>query len=155
MLQVHDFNPRSREGSDTIWSDIVSRTGISIRAPARGATTERSYLLDMDVISIRAPARGATRAISPGQLYCKHFNPRSREGSDAALPPAFPLPCEFQSALPRGERHLQRNIIIPTKNFNPRSREGSDSISGRCECMDRISIRAPARGATGHILRDP
>ena len=39
MLQVHDFNPRSREGSDTIWSDIVSRTGISIRAPARGATT--------------------------------------------------------------------------------------------------------------------
>lgn len=27
MLQVHDFNPRSREGSDTIWSDIVSRTG--------------------------------------------------------------------------------------------------------------------------------
>ena len=113
MLQVHDFNPRSREGSDTIWSDIVSRTGISIRAPARGATTERSYLLDMDVISIRAPARGATRAISPGQLYCKHFNPRSREGSDAALPPAFPLPCEFQSALPRGERlHKLRKLLL-------------------------------------------
>ena len=127
MLQVHDFNPRSREGSDTIWSDIVSRTGISIRAPARGATTERSYLLDMDVISIRAPARGATRAISPGQLYCKHFNPRSREGSDAALPPAFPLPCEFQSALPRGERRLIALLMILFYNFNPRSREGSDA----------------------------
>ena len=127
-----NFNPRSREGSDSInFANCFC-----------------------DTISIRAPARGAT------------FN---SPVNDPVL--------QFQSALPRGERHLQRNIIIPTKNFNPRSREGSDpgscwtdaalsnfnprsregsdSISGRCECMDRISIRAPARGATGHILRDP
>ena len=40
--------------------EVAKAVQISIRAPARGATTERSYLLDMDVISIRAPARGAT-----------------------------------------------------------------------------------------------
>ena len=126
MLQVHDFNPRSREGSDTIWSDIVSRTGISIRAPARGATLhflrhfrchvnfnprsrEGSDSINFancfcDTISIRAPARGAT------------FN---SPVNDPVL--------QFQSALPRGER---RSGAIRLNNFFI------------------ISIRAPARGAT-------
>ena len=55
---------------------------------------------------------------------------------------------EFQSALPRGERHaddLGRDYV---RDFNPRSREGSDKfhsiVTGNC----LISIRAPARGAT-------
>ena len=147
MLQVHDFNPRSREGSDTIWSDIVSRTGISIRAPARGATTERSYLLDMDVISIRAPARGATNSVHSFFYSHLDFNPRSREGSDittgatlAEIGISIRAPARgatwtlterrrsniFQSALPRGERRCTRLSARDFDNFNPRSREGSD-----------------------------
>ena len=38
MLQVHDFNPRSREGSDSINFANCFCDTISIRAPARGAT---------------------------------------------------------------------------------------------------------------------
>ena len=125
-----NFNPRSREGSDSInFANCFC-----------------------DTISIRAPARGAT------------FN---SPVNDPVL--------QFQSALPRGERHLQRNIIIPTKNFNPRSREGSDPGScwtdaalsnfnprsregsdisgGKFRDMLLISIRAPARGATGSTLQ--
>ena len=103
MLQVHDFNPRSREGSDTIWSDIVSRTGISIRAPARGATTERSYLLDMDVISIRAPARGATY-LSFSVRYFMTISIRAPARGATFNSPVNDPVLQFQSALPRGER---------------------------------------------------
>ena len=78
----------------------------------------------------------------------KHFNPRSREGSDkivfykdtntlisirapargATVYRLFKcLLIEFQSALPRGER-LCMGLVGEGgfQNFNPRSREGSD-----------------------------
>ena len=55
-----NFNPRSREGSDTFLILTFPLCLISIRAPARGATEEvREIKTGMD-ISIHAPARGAT-----------------------------------------------------------------------------------------------
>ena len=55
---------------------------------------------------------------------------------------------QFQSALPRGERHYLFADFYNTQNFNPRSREGSDTLGGYIVPLGRISIRAPARGAT-------
>ena len=55
-----------------------------------------------------------------------NFNPRSREGSD------------FIGKVPK---HL---IIY----FNPRSREGSDLIFITYTAKAKISIHAPAKGAT-------
>ena len=63
-----------------------------------------------------------------------YFNPRSREGSDAA----------------------GLHTAAPVRHFNPRSREGSDVpqdlhlLSALC-----ISIHAPAKGATGSLSRAP
>ena len=56
---------------------------------------------------------------------------------------------QFQSTLPRGERHGQ-NIFADIKlYFNPRSREGSDGYTVIPTKRDHvISIHAPARGAT-------
>ena len=56
------FNPRSREGSDIIGLDYVPfPIGISIHAPARGATViPPLYAKGGYYISIHAPARGAT-----------------------------------------------------------------------------------------------
>ncbi len=143
-------------------------------------------------ISIRAPARGATTVSVCAEFSGSNFNPRSREGSDAwqkadwlyyqisirapargatgrpcqllyvkgfqsALPrgerPRFLLDrCstkQFQSALPRGERHLRRKVPGHVTDFNPRSREGSDRIhTAVFSICNTISIRAPARGAT-------
>ena len=101
---IHNFNPRSREGSDVIPFILIVFLGISIRAPARGATNvfvyqfckrkfqsalprgERRFSfcisLQISIISIRAPARGATQ--------CDRGKGVSQR---------------FQSALPRGERH--------------------------------------------------
>ena len=78
--------------------------GISIHAPARGATLypavdimaelnfnprsrEGSDCIpgnnqDRISISIHAPARGATSSITSGINEVNDFNPRSREGSD-------------------------------------------------------------------------
>ena len=55
-----NFNPRSREGSDTKKQNENDFLGISIHAPAKGATVERLKTALADL----------------------NFNPRSREGSD-------------------------------------------------------------------------
>ena len=56
-----DFNPRSRKGSDSKTFNVYSFFGISIHAPARGATIGKAFLQKMSAkISIHAPARGAT-----------------------------------------------------------------------------------------------
>ena len=126
---------------------LTIRRRISIHAPARGATAVQQAYPGAGRISIHAPARGATgRARQAGQRI------------------------RFQSTLPRGERRPEDGFLIELKNFNPRSREGSDasSLSSSGRPMDfnprsregsdffgflqlrfvRISIHAPARGAT-------
>ena len=104
-------------------------------------------------ISIHAPARGATLFRRPRQIYRKHFNPRSREGSDGRIlrycglimnfnprsregsdiiqTPKTDIPKTFQSTLPRGERQVRGRV------------------QGQC---GSISIHAPARGATVKVL---
>ncbi len=132
----HDFNPRSREGSDDYGDETSAVKFISIHAPAKGAT----YRL--------AARRKADR----------HFNPRSREGSDGGATVKYTRYCgisihapakevkfqstlpryRFQSTLPRRERRLCAVYAEFLQiHFNPRSREGSD-LSFRC--VDRWKI---------------
>ena len=78
-----------------------------------------------DSISIHAPARGAT-----GTLVAKRFA------------------SAFQSTPPRGERPACRWSSASRLHFNPRPREGSDRIYSTIPKCGKISIHAPARGAT-------
>ena len=56
-----DFNPRSHEGSDLLWSGYRTKLrDISIHAPTRGATSISSVTDPVFIISIHAPTRGAT-----------------------------------------------------------------------------------------------
>ena len=59
-LCTFNFNPRSREGSDFYIHKSLKVKGISIHAPARGATAALDYAQKVKHISIHAPARGAT-----------------------------------------------------------------------------------------------
>ena len=78
-----NFNPRSREGSDSFTLMMPPTQAISIHAPARGATCHTSsYRRSTLIISIHAPARGATYEVGD-------------ELPDSEI---------FQSTLPRGER---------------------------------------------------
>ena len=60
----------------------ADKFGISIHAPARGATIIEHGFCALSVISIHAPARGATCLYILPVLKMHYFNPRSREGSD-------------------------------------------------------------------------
>ena len=127
-------------------------------------------------ISIHAPARGATRVSHVWDNYKRYFNPRSREGSDEVLrhvhagvgvfqstlprgerpstgPGIAAIAVLFQSTLPRGERRNKQNSKGLGRHFNPRSREGSDVNVNHDEAIRLcISIHAPARGATAESV---
>ncbi len=113
----------------------------------------------------RRPANGRFRCAPP------HFNPRSREGSDATFPrPRLRRDTRFQSTLPRRERPRWQarssssfpfQSTLPRKerrkvfaysihsiDFNPRSREGSDPRYTGAHLPRKISIHAPVKGAT-------
>ena len=119
------FNPRPRAGGDEIPRHSNCALSVSIHAPARGATSVSCSMLPVTTVSIHAPARGATA--------------RRRQDD----------PCiRFQSTPPRGGRPRREGCIAPDHGFNPRPRAGGD-VWGRCGDPDhRVSIHAPARGAT-------
>ena len=103
---------------------------ISIHAPARGATSAAVQSSTPTPFQSTPPRGGRPRC---GRTYEDHtdFNPRPREGGDShgILPEAY-----------------QRN------HFNPRPREGGDLSVDFAMCLVRISIHAPARGATPTFL---
>ena len=122
-----DFNPRSREGSDGEEPDIVLfRIAFQSTLPRR----ERPYPLRVPrpfgAFQSTLPRR--ERRIVPirSRIFCFYFNPRSREGSD-----------KFEGV-----------EWVESVNFNPRSREGSDELMKEFDELEKISIHAPAKGAT-------
>ena len=144
-----DFNPRSREGSDSYPSLTPTFAIISIHAPAKGAT-RMGRLLNQRAenfnprsregsdycsgaygkysgISIHAPAMGATRLQNKGFQFEDISIHAPAKGATRGRGADVDRRCIFQSTLPRRERpgHLKRARL------------------------DRhISIHAPAKGAT-------
>ena len=143
------FNPRSREGSDRHPSiSHPVHPGISIHAPAKGATVEKKDIMRAFVFQSTLPRRERLCS-NRSKFQTSDFNPRSREGSDVIARSAY---CEdwnisihapakgatdatleyvktakFQSTLPRRERLIAAWTMLPRFYFNPRSREGSDT----------------------------
>ena len=128
----------------------ASELGISIHAPAKGATAELEIIFAWLMISIHAPAKGAT----PQQLnniYKKKISIHApAKGATDFRVPSSGMEQKFQSTLPRRERRSPPKMLSHTFSyFNPRSREGSDFV---CPFVHSsyllISIHAPAKGAT-------
>ena len=148
---------------------------VSIHAPARGAT-ESTRNRQIGLVFQSTRPRGARR-VNPISDSCvspcfnpraregrdrfrngtisrlKSFNPRAREGRDLSgfVMGRFPA-SKFQSTRPRGARpfsHYEAGITLT--RFNPRAREGRDRTLARMsktQLCGRVSIHAPARGAT-------
>ena len=123
-------------------------------------------------ISIHAPARGATECQTPRNWTTAHFNPRSRKGSDGTDGMRIRGYGYFNPRSRKGSDDVTCNTCPRTAYFNPRSRKGSDVLKlyfnryhdlnfnprsrkgsdpdlavMRME-TESISIHAPARGAT-------
>ena len=120
------FNPRPREGGDRPVRIPRPPVRVSIRAPARGATSCRGCGLIEACVSIRAPARGATSS--------RALSIRS---------------SRFQSAPPRGGRPSRRNSLNGGSIVSIRApARGATRLTVACGTVASVSIRAPARGAT-------
>ena len=133
LASATNFNPRSREGSDTpclfcsfglLYFNPRSREG------SDSITNPRPSLF---IISIHAPAKGATQLVCRKYRAGDNFNPRSREGSDRnGFQPAY-KPCISIHAPAKGAtiaKHFDQSEI-------------------------RISIHAPAKGATKTRCHNP
>ena len=125
------FNPRSHTGSDGLHRRNLRQQGVSIHAPTRGATMASKVWLSASRFQSTLPhgERRRCTASTFRQPVC--FNPRSHTGSD--LPAVFRSPTSrrFQSTLPHGER-LGKAVAE--------------------EAGEVVSIHAPTRGATAHVL---
>ena len=88
-------------------------------------------------------------AIDESRLPIHHFNPRSREGSDGQRRRDTQAPRHFNPRSREGSDVLPAITRASTFDFNPRSREGSDRDGFFADrSAPNISIHAPAKGAT-------
>ena len=76
------------------------------------------------------------------------FQSTRPRGARLDIEDAFLRQCIFQSTRPRGARRGRARHDSARTYFNPRAREGRDLDEERLHYQGRISIHAPARGAT-------
>jgi len=125
--------------------------GVSIRAPARGATRGGNSGAGCNKVSIRAPARGATRLTSGRLRLPDCFNPRPCARGDTARWVDRFLRDGFQSApLREGRRSAFTCVWLRSSRVSIRApARGATGLELLPEVVvDLVSIRAPARGAT-------
>ena len=101
---------------------------VSIHAPAWGATKSSFGCRGSSAVSIHAPSWGATRSGREQYRDRSRFNPRTRVGCDA---------------------HIAERIGEHV-GFNPRTRVGCDWYEQAVAAGYKVSIHAPAWGATAN-----
>jgi len=149
---------------------------VSIHAPARGATCCHFIApILVDRFNPRARA-GRDPMASVVLAFSACFNPRARAGRDLVPSSRSAKPSMFQSTRPRGARLLNPgrfstvSVFQSTRPrgarldyikvfgimncFNPRARAGRDKVIAAEPSTVRVSIHAPARGATYGIDPD-
>ena len=145
--EVH-FNPRSREGSDELrlffysWLNQFQST-----LPRR----ERLYKVVHEYCNddFNPRSREGSDDVGVGCVYqTDDFNPRSREGSDIKLFQHSNVLDYFNPRSREGSDYTRAASAKHSDYFNPRSREGSDDAEVEAVNSAKISIHAPAKGAT-------
>jgi len=133
------------------WAPVVNPTsvGVSIHAPARGATDDLPEIKRLIEVSIHAPARGATifsrlrnrkeevsiHAPARGATYVKD---KSAQGA-----------IKFQSTHPHGVRLVTCDNHPDRDEFQSTHPHGVRQTAGvPYALVAAVSIHAPARGAT-------
>ena len=167
------FNPRARVGRDQRLSRLHLFLGVSIHAPAWGATVVKGMGGKFNGVSIHAPAWGATGFVSLVWIVQRDVSihaPAWGATMTRSLPEDDSV---FQSTRPRGARphRAHRLMWAFPRCFNPRARVGRDAVrpitdlavnqfqstrprgarprlSSFCHGHRAVSIHAPAWGAT-------
>jgi len=145
------FNPRTRMGCDYERIRDITLYGVSIHAPAWGATSGGLGHVAQTLVSIHAPAWGATRKPEIVDLKGRVSIHAPAWGATAVIDKALDddivsihapawgatdwlqrerIIREFQSTHPHGVRRDSLNIPISPPSFNPRTRMGCDNRVG-------------------------
>ena len=149
---------------------LMSFVPVSIHAPAWGAT-KKAIARKAEAMFQSTRPRGARPAAYSANFFADSFNPRARVGRDK-LVSIFRKIFWFQSTRPRGARRMRTTTSSTTWSFNPRARVGRDSLFDDRELRVsrfnprarvgrdamflswylwiKVSIHAPAWGATGN-----
>ncbi len=99
------FNPRPRAGGDTVGGAAQGPYSTFQSTPPRGGRLPpHCARAHGRGVSIHAPARGATRGLHLAESTVLCFNPRPRAGGDTTTSAKCPSRASFQSTPPRGGR---------------------------------------------------
>ena len=127
-----DFNPRTREGCDTLVWRLPHPSILNFNPRTREGCDAaiKCSRLNNFMISIHAPVKGAT-CCQAG--YCnhlhRHFNPRTREGCDTHKGLRQLRKCIISIHAPvKGATADSITTISVFQDFNPRTREGCDPV---------------------------
>ena len=115
---------REQPGGNAIGDKTL--VGISIRAPAKGATRRNRHGHHANPISIHAPAKESDTTALAIHTCRPDFNPRSHEGSDHPVLLARHEQAISIRAPAKGATFPRSACSSWPRHFNPRSREGSD-----------------------------
>ena len=168
------FNPRPRVGGDWRLAKRGERPDVCFNPRPRVGGD--SFIPAAVTVACRfqsTPPRGGRLHEGQELIICNFcFNPRPRVGGDPVWPgrgfrgfrvsihaPAWGATTKqpstfcrfrmFQSTPPRGGRLVRRKILPPLgRCFNPRPRVGGDKKTTSPGIYGRVSIHAPAWGAT-------
>ena len=144
------FNPRPRaRGDSSALSPSSTRSGFNPRPRARGDSPTPGSSPSVTCFNPRPRARGDLRLLRTAlhQPVSIHAPARGATG----CPALQPLGKEFQSTPPREGRPAGRRTTLGYQGFNPRPRARGDPFLRGQGGRGRVSIHAPARGATGGL----
>ena len=144
------FNPRARAGRDSVGWWAESDGTVSIHAPARGATG--IWLLKLQLSSCFNPRARAGRDVmrTPRATWYSGFNPRARAGRDPASRRAGEVPHCFNPRARAGRDLVELDDLLGNVLFQSTRPRGARRVHVSADdIVLRVSIHAPARGATG------
>ncbi len=133
---------RLRAGNLTFGVHVVS-----IHAPAWGATQLQQQRGHFGDVSIHAPAWGATLQKRYNLMPVQFQSTRPHGARPIRYRLTLPV-IKFQSTRPHGARPSACPLPGAVSGFNPRARMGRDFQNTAGEGSHRVSIHAPAWGAT-------
>ena len=143
------FNPRPRTGGDL--SARLRNVDIMTfqSAPPHGGRHETVLVLGLIRLFQSAPPHGGRRAEDRARddWKCVSIRAPARGATHRYVP--YDRVMGFQSAPPHGGRQGRSAASLCGRSFNPRPRTGGDSVRRSRWPGFSVSIRAPARGATG------
>ena len=149
VVALRRFYPRPRARGDcAALYPLIYRT-VSIHAPARGATSHDDAIRHAASVFLSTPPREGRHLTSENPPPHQCFYPRPRARGDNASP-CSAIPRVRFSPRPRARGDVPRGLLCRPHRVSIHAPARGATISASEAGHGSVSIHAPARGATCH-----